>query len=165
MDPPSYEEASRCPPLSSSAPPPPTYREAVQPNPFPVLTPPTVPVAVASPSQDTGIIVHPQTLIGVPCSVCTGSTLPVVQIQPPPALVSVTHLSDSPGLVSCPHCHHVVTTKIKNVPGRDAWCLCICIAVLGLICGFCLIPLMIRGLQDVHHYCPLCGNCLHIYKR
>uniref|UniRef100_A0A3Q3IQ91 LITAF domain-containing protein n=1 Tax=Monopterus albus TaxID=43700 RepID=A0A3Q3IQ91_MONAL len=117
MDPPSYEEASRCPPLSSSAPPPPTYREAV------------------------------------------------VQIQPPPALVSVTHLSDSPGLVSCPHCHHVVTTKIKNVPGRDAWCLCICIAVLGLICGFCLIPLMIRGLQDVHHYCPLCGNCLHIYKR
>uniref|UniRef100_A0A3P8N6D1 LITAF domain-containing protein n=1 Tax=Astatotilapia calliptera TaxID=8154 RepID=A0A3P8N6D1_ASTCA len=70
----------------------------------------------------------------------------------------------APGLVRCPHCSHLVTSKVTHVPGTALhWCfLCLC---FRLICGFCLIPLMVRGMQDTHHSCPQCGNPLHVHKR
>ncbi|KAE8300384.1 hypothetical protein D5F01_LYC00522 [Larimichthys crocea] len=182
MEPPSYEEARHHPPalspqglnilpppsydasLSSPSTPPPTYGEAVtiQQNPFPVLTPPT---DVTSPSQNAGVIIHPPTQIGVTPPVSRTQTQPVVVTQPAPVPISVTYLADSPGLVRCPNCHHTVTSEVTYLPGRAAWCMCVLLSLMGLICGFCLIPFMMNSLQDVHHSCPQCGNHLHIYKR
>ncbi|XP_073339282.1 lipopolysaccharide-induced tumor necrosis factor-alpha factor homolog [Pagrus major] len=185
MDPPSYEEANLhrpavgtqafdiLPPpsydasLPSPSTPPPTYGEAVtvQPDPFPVLTPPRVPTAVTYPPQNNGFIVHSVTQIGVTPSVNVMQTQPVVVTQPPPVPILPMYLKDVPGLVLCPHCNHVVTSQVTYLPGKAAWCLCFLLTMMGLICGFCLIPFAVRGLQDAHHSCPNCGNHLHIYTR
>ncbi|XP_070684656.1 lipopolysaccharide-induced tumor necrosis factor-alpha factor homolog [Pempheris klunzingeri] len=183
MEPPSYEEASLHPPaqgtaafnfppppsydasLLSPSTPPPTYGEAVtvHANSFPVLTPPA---AVTSPAQNNGIIIHQITQIGVPLPVSGRETQPeAVVTQPPPVPISVTCLRDVPSVVRCPHCHHVVTTKVTYLAGRAAWCMCFLLTMMGLVCGFCLIPFMVRGLQDAHHSCPRCENHLHIYTR
>lgn len=176
MEPPSYEEASLHPPaqgtaafppppsydasLHSPPTPPPTYGEAVtvQPDPFPVLTVPT-----AGTSQNNGLIIHPITQIGVSSSRQTQPA--VVVTQPPPVPVSVSHLDEFPSLVVCPHCHHAVTTKVTYQPGKAAWCMCFLLAIMGFICGCCLIPLMVRSLQDAYHSCPHCGNHLHTFTR
>ncbi|KAM6942365.1 lipopolysaccharide-induced tumor necrosis factor-alpha factor homolog [Lycodopsis pacificus] len=181
MEPPSYEEASLHPPAPPTAPfnilppsyyhaslhspptPPPTYREAVriQPDPFPVLTVPTVET-----SRGYGTIIHPLTQIGGAPSARSRQTQPaVVTTQPPPVPVSVTHLGDVPAVVRCPHCHRVVTTKVTYQPGSAAWCTCVLLAMMGLLCGCCLIPLMMKGLQDAHHSCPQCKNHLHTHIR
>ncbi|XP_018558722.1 lipopolysaccharide-induced tumor necrosis factor-alpha factor homolog isoform X2 [Lates calcarifer] len=150
MEPPSYEEASLHPPPLSPAgfniPPPPSYDASLT---SPSTPPPTYGEAV-----------------GVTPTVNGRQTQPVVVVtQPPPVPISVPYLRDSPGLVRCPYCHHTVTTKVTYVPGKTAWCLCILLSLMGLICGFCLIPLMVHGLQDAHHSCPQCGNQLHVYTR
>uniref|UniRef100_A0A8C3A9S4 LITAF domain-containing protein n=1 Tax=Cyclopterus lumpus TaxID=8103 RepID=A0A8C3A9S4_CYCLU len=89
----------------------------------------------------------------------------VVTTQPAPFPISVTHLADVPGLVRCPHCHNIVTSEVTYQSGKAAWCTCMLLAMMGLICGFCLIPLMVRGLQDAHHSCPHCKKHLHVYTR
>ncbi|CAJ1052605.1 lipopolysaccharide-induced tumor necrosis factor-alpha factor homolog [Xyrichtys novacula] len=185
MEPPSYEEARFHPPALSSqgynippppsydvslhAPPtpPPTYGEAVtvQPDPFPVLTPPRLPTSASSPSQNTGVIIHPTTQIGVSSSsVGRRQTQPVVT-QPQPVPVTLSYLEDNPAVVHCPHCRHVVTSKVTYQPGKAAWCMCILLTLMGLVCGFCLIPFMVRSLQDAHHSCPNCGKHLYTYTR
>ncbi|XP_035516710.1 lipopolysaccharide-induced tumor necrosis factor-alpha factor homolog [Morone saxatilis] len=183
MEPPSYEESRLHPPalsaqvfnippppsydasLSPPSTPPPTYGEAItnQPDPFPVLTPPRVPPA--GHSQSTGLIIHPPIQVGVTPSVSSRQTQPVVVTQPQPVPITVTCLREAPGLVHCPHCHHVVTTKVTYHPGRAAWCMCCLLTVMGLICGCCLIPFMVHSLQDAHHSCPQCGKQLHTYTR
>lgn len=184
MEPPSYEDARLHPPalvsgglnippppsysvsLHSPPTPPPTYGEAVtvQPDPFPVLTPPRVPTAGSSPSRNTGVIVHPTTQIGVPSSVSSRQTQPVVT-QPAPVPVLVTHLRDTSAVVRCPHCSRVDATKVTHQPGKAAWCMCLLMSFMGLICGCCLIPFMVSSLQDVHHSCSHCGKHLHTYTR
>ncbi|KAM7419558.1 hypothetical protein PAMA_016592 [Pampus argenteus] len=172
MEPPTYEEASLHPPaldteafnnppppyydasFSLPSTPPPTYGEAVtvRPDPFPVLTP----LTVTSP----GITTHPTTQVG-------GVTPPVVVVSEPRSSpsISVVYLRDVPAEIRCPHCLHVVTTKVTYLPGSIAWFMCILLTLMGLVCGFCLIPFMVRGLQDAHHSCPHCGKHLHTYKR
>uniref|UniRef100_A0A2I4BGK8 Lipopolysaccharide-induced tumor necrosis factor-alpha factor homolog n=1 Tax=Austrofundulus limnaeus TaxID=52670 RepID=A0A2I4BGK8_AUSLI len=179
MEPPSYEEANRHPSIPSrvglnnenlaSAPstPPPTYREAVHQDPFPVLTPPSVPAAEVPPSQPAEVTVHPLTQIGrrggASSSRQTQSVVVVSQPQPVP--IVPTSLIDAPGLIRCPHCQHLVTTKVTYKPGCAAWCSCTLLALMGLICGICLIPLMLRRMQDAHHYCPDCEKKVYVYKR
>uniref|UniRef100_A0A669EW87 LITAF domain-containing protein n=1 Tax=Oreochromis niloticus TaxID=8128 RepID=A0A669EW87_ORENI len=93
-------------------------------------------------------------------------TQPIAVVsQPQPVPIAVEYLRGAPGLVRCPHCSHLVTSKVTHVPGTAAWCWCVILAMAGLICGFCLIPLMVRGMQDTHHSCPQCGNALHVHKR
>ncbi|XP_061586964.1 lipopolysaccharide-induced tumor necrosis factor-alpha factor homolog [Cololabis saira] len=182
MEPPSYEEASHHPPahgtegfncvappaydnsLFSPSTPPPAYGEAIQPDLFPILTTPTVPTVVIPPPYNSGVTVHPLTQVGVGVNSRQAQTVVVVS-QPQPVAISVQALRDAPGLVRCPHCRHLVTSKVTYSPGTAAWCACIFIALMGLICGFCLIPLMLRGLQDVHHSCPHCGRHLHVYTK
>ncbi|XP_049427439.1 lipopolysaccharide-induced tumor necrosis factor-alpha factor homolog [Epinephelus fuscoguttatus] len=178
MEPPSYEEASLHAPAHGTATyppppsynaslhappsPPPTYGEAVtvQPDPFPVLT---VPTGVTS--QNSGFIIHPITQIGVTQPVSSRQTQPAVVTQPLPVPVSVSHLEEFPSLIVCPHCHHSVTTKVTHQPGKAAWCMCVLLTMMGFVCGCCLIPLMVRSLQDVHHSCPNCGTHLHTFAR
>ncbi|XP_068445438.1 lipopolysaccharide-induced tumor necrosis factor-alpha factor homolog [Clinocottus analis] len=176
MEPPSYEEAGLHPPVQGTAAfnilpppsysaslhsvptPPPSYREAVtvQPDRFPIL----------NVQQHHGSIIHPVTQIGVTSSGGSGQTQPaVVTTQPAPVPISVTHLGDVPGLVRCPHCRNVVTTKVSYQSGKAAWCTCLLLAMMGLICGCCLIPFMMRGLQDAYHSCPHCKNHLHVHTR
>uniref|UniRef100_A0A3Q1FUV1 Lipopolysaccharide-induced tumor necrosis factor-alpha factor homolog n=1 Tax=Acanthochromis polyacanthus TaxID=80966 RepID=A0A3Q1FUV1_9TELE len=140
MEPPSYEEASRQPPAGVTETftfsPPPAYDASL---PSPSTPPPTYGEAVGVTAPRRGM--RTQTVV----------------TQPQPVPVLVPSLRDSPALVRCPHCHHLVTTKVQYAPGKAAWCL--------LVCGFCLIPLMVRGLQDAHHSCPRCETPLHIYMR
>ncbi|XP_029915120.1 lipopolysaccharide-induced tumor necrosis factor-alpha factor homolog [Myripristis murdjan] len=181
MDPPSYDEANLHPPalspdalnippppsydasLASPPTPPPTYREAVtvQPDPFPVLAPPTVTTAVTSVPQQPGYIIHHSTQIGITETVQTRPAPTVVVVQPQ----AVSALGESPGVIQCPYCHQIVTTKVAYIPGRAAWCMCLLFTLTGLVCGCCLIPFMMHGVQDVHHSCPQCNNHLHIYAR
>ncbi|XP_041839620.1 lipopolysaccharide-induced tumor necrosis factor-alpha factor homolog isoform X2 [Melanotaenia boesemani] len=185
MDPPSYQEASRHPPAQSteglnfSGPPPlayntfaspttppPSYGDTVQRDLFPVLIPPSVPAVEPPRAQDAGFIVHPVSQIGVtpPVRSTRVQTVAVVS-QPQPVPILVEYLRDIPGLVHCTHCQQLVTSKVKYVPGAAAWCSCVFLALMGLFCGCCLIPLMIRGMQNVIHSCPHCGKQLHVYKR
>ncbi|XP_047190116.1 lipopolysaccharide-induced tumor necrosis factor-alpha factor homolog isoform X2 [Scophthalmus maximus] len=150
MEPPPYEEAILHPPaLRSEGPitsPPPTYYASLS---SPSTPPPTYGEAVG-PTQ----------------AVNGGRTRPTVVVTQPSAVpVTVTYLRDLPGLVRCPHCHHTVTTKVTYLPGGAAWCMCVMLALMGLVCGFCLIPLIVRGLQDAHHSCPRCGKHLHVFTR
>ncbi|TDH16381.1 hypothetical protein EPR50_G00019440 [Perca flavescens] len=164
MEPPSYEEATLHPSgLGSPSTPPPTYVEAVttQPDSFPVLT---LPTAGTSPSQNTGLITYQLTQIGA--SDRGRQTQPAVVVtQPQPVPILMTRLGDIPGLVCCPHCNNVVTSKVTYVPGWVAWCMCLLIILMGFVCGCCLIPFAMRSLHDVHHSCPQCGKHLHTYRR
>ncbi|XP_076001324.1 lipopolysaccharide-induced tumor necrosis factor-alpha factor homolog [Genypterus blacodes] len=186
MDPPSYDEASRHPPalvtpanippppsyaasLSMPSTPPPTYGETVtiQPDPFPLLaSSPLSAAAMSHPQHPGNIIIHPSTQIGVRQTVGSIQNQTVVVVQPRSSgSVAVASLTDVPTVITCPHCHNVVTTKVTYSPGMAAWCTCLFLAVTGLVCGCCLIPLMMRGMQDAHHSCPHCGNSVHKYKR
>uniref|UniRef100_A0A669BB74 LITAF domain-containing protein n=1 Tax=Oreochromis niloticus TaxID=8128 RepID=A0A669BB74_ORENI len=91
------------------------------------------------------------------CSYLLLITSPPIAVvsQPQPVPIAVEYLRGAPGLVRCPHCSHLVTKLHPRF-------LCLC---FRLICGFCLIPLMVRGMQDTHHSCPQCGNALHVHKR
>ncbi|XP_015232823.1 PREDICTED: lipopolysaccharide-induced tumor necrosis factor-alpha factor homolog [Cyprinodon variegatus] len=182
MEPPSYDEANRhlsvqtaglsdhtSPPAYTPGPspstPPPTYGEAVQPSAFPVLTPPTGPFILVAPPANSGITVHPLTQIDErPAAARRAPTVAVVS-QPQPVPIIVSSLRDAPGFVLCPHCQQLVTSKVTYVAGKAAWCTCVILALLGLFCGFCLIPLCMRSMQDAHHSCPHCGKKLHIYER
>ncbi|XP_034455056.1 lipopolysaccharide-induced tumor necrosis factor-alpha factor homolog [Hippoglossus hippoglossus] len=179
MEPPTYEEAALHPParntqglytppppsyyasLSSPSTPPPTYVEAVriQRDPFPILSLPSVPTSVTSTPRNAGYIIHPLTQVGATQTVNSSQT------QPTPVPIRLSDLTKQPGLVRCPHCRRTVTTNVKYHPSKDAWGLCILLAVMGLICGFCLIPLIACGLQDAYHSCPECGRHLFTYKR
>ncbi|XP_036067889.1 cell death-inducing p53-target protein 1 homolog [Oryzias melastigma] len=172
MEPPSYEEISQQPPAlrievsnppayTSSLPstPPPAYGDAVQSNPFPLLTRPSVPVVVISSEQPPGVIVHQVTQYGG-----RRSEVAVVS-QPAPVPIIASCLRESPALVVCPHCQELVTTKIKHVAGKNAWGICMTLSLLGLFCGFCLIPLAIPRCQDVVHLCPSCKKQIYVFER
>lgn len=51
--------------------------------------------------------------------------------QPRPVPIQPAYLTDTSGLVSCPSCHQVVSSKIKYVPGTYAWGMCVCLALRG----------------------------------
>ncbi|CAN9510562.1 unnamed protein product [Ophioblennius macclurei] len=186
MDPPSYDEARFIGPsqviqtISSNPPPtydasiaipptpPPGYIEAVTSptNPFPVLTPPLLATVEPAHRHTNGVVVHPVTRVGAHQHARGAHNHPsVVVTQPAPVPVRVTCLSDFPAVIRCPHCRHTVTTKVKFVASDSAWCLCVILALLGLFCGCCLIPLMVRSMQDAHHSCPHCGKRVHVYRR
>uniref|UniRef100_A0A3P9MT29 LITAF domain-containing protein n=1 Tax=Poecilia reticulata TaxID=8081 RepID=A0A3P9MT29_POERE len=95
-----------------------------------------------------------------------GSRAPTVAVvsQPQPVPIILNSLRDSPGFVHCPHCLELVTSNVTYVAGRTAADLTILLC-FRLFCGFCLIPLCMRGLQDAHHSCPQCGKKLYIYER
>ncbi|XP_033821011.1 lipopolysaccharide-induced tumor necrosis factor-alpha factor [Periophthalmus magnuspinnatus] len=143
--------------------PPPSYGEAVEfvPDHFPVLT---VPV---SPRHNTGVFIHPATEVPVVVtqSISVTQSSPVVIYQPQPVpLVVPSQLTDSPAHIQCPHCGRTGTTLVSHVPSATAWCSCALLAFMGLICGFCLIPLLVRSCQDTHHSCPHCHRVVHVYK-
>lgn len=166
--PPSYDASLSAPPAplatANPADPPPAYREAVTlpPDPFPVLAPPTVTSLPAN-----AAFIHPTTHVGVSPPLNRQQAVVVVSSQPLSGgcPISLSHLGEIPGLVRCPYCRNTVTTKVTYRPGAAAWGLCILLTVMGLVCGICLIPFMVRGLQDVRHSCPQCGNHLYTYTR
>ncbi|XP_068583482.1 lipopolysaccharide-induced tumor necrosis factor-alpha factor homolog isoform X2 [Cebidichthys violaceus] len=150
MEPPPYEEASLHPPTLGTAS-------------FNILPPSYYHVSLHSPPTPPPTYV--EAVGGAPSARSRQTQPAVVTTQPPPVPVSVTHLGDVPAVVRCPHCQRVVTTKVTYKPGSAAWCTCVLLAMMGLICGCCLIPLMMKGLQDAHHSCPQCKNKLHVHTR
>ena len=78
---------------------------------------------------------------------------PVVVMMGPPAAMA----SDFPVAMTCPSCHNTIVTQVVPEPGLLTWLSCVGLSVLGFVCGCCLIPFCIRGLQDSVHRCPACG--------
>uniref|UniRef100_A0A3Q3W8G3 LITAF domain-containing protein n=1 Tax=Mola mola TaxID=94237 RepID=A0A3Q3W8G3_MOLML len=145
MDPPSYEEANVLPaavhPEALNIPPPPSYENSIH---SPTTPPPTYGEAVGVAPTQT-------------------QTQQVIVTQPQPVPVALPYLTDFPALTCCPHCNQTVTTKVTFKPGAAAWGLCL--IVMLLCCGCCLIPFMMPSLREAHHSCPQCKTHLHIYKR
>ncbi|XP_056593337.1 lipopolysaccharide-induced tumor necrosis factor-alpha factor homolog [Triplophysa dalaica] len=86
----------------------------------------------------------------------------VIVVQPQQIVLS---LGDTQTATVCRYCHNSILTVVEYKPGCAAWAMCFLIALLGLICGFCLIPFCVRGFQDAHHSCPQCHSHLGIYRR
>lgn len=184
MDPPSYEEAEQHPrargpevlhippppayntTVSSPPTPPPAYGEAVEfvPDHFPVLNVPRA-------QQNSAVFIHPTTQVIGPVPVVVTQPVsgtrssPAVIYQPQPVAVVPSQLTDCPGYMQCPHCGRTGTTVVSYAPSGTAWCLCMLLALAGLVCGFCLIPLLAKSYQNTHHSCPHCKKVVHVYKR
>ncbi|KAM4603331.1 protein disulfide-isomerase [Polymixia lowei] len=100
MDPPSYEEASLHPPVLgtvvSNDAPPPTYSASLA---SPSTPPPSYREAVSVVERiETVVLDQPQ---------------------------SIDALGESPAQIRCPYCHQAVTTDVKYMPGKAAWCMCL----------------------------------------
>ncbi|XP_046693107.1 lipopolysaccharide-induced tumor necrosis factor-alpha factor homolog isoform X2 [Silurus meridionalis] len=74
-------------------------------------------------------------------------------------------LGPAPTVTTCPHCQHQITTSVRYRPGGTAWATCCLLTVVGLVCGFCLIPCCLKEFQDAYHSCPACKNYLGVYIR
>jgi len=82
---------------------------------------------------------------------------PVVATQ----LVVPTELSEVPVDLTCVHCQHHVTTKIRRKASRYSWCLCCSLSLLLLCCvPFCCCDC----LNITEHRCSNCGRLLGKYK-
>lgn len=85
---------------------------------------------------------------------------------PPPVatqLVVPTQLSDGPVDLTCVHCQHHVTTRVKTGPSCLTWSLCTCLCLF--VCWpFCLIPFCCGSLNVTEHYCSNCDKLLGKYK-
>ncbi|XP_043089609.1 lipopolysaccharide-induced tumor necrosis factor-alpha factor homolog [Puntigrus tetrazona] len=86
----------------------------------------------------------------------------VIIVQPQQMFV---RLDDSPTATVCKYCHKSIITNVQYKSGSAAWGMCCLLTLLGLICGFCLIPFCVRGFKDAHHSCPYCNKHLGIYTR
>ncbi|XP_051559810.1 lipopolysaccharide-induced tumor necrosis factor-alpha factor homolog [Myxocyprinus asiaticus] len=169
--PPAYSEINEFPlfeglpatsPLYTPAIAPPPYRETdrvqgfpqntnrTRANPYPVLNVPTR-ITMVNHSQQ---VLMQQTVRTVAPQ--------VIVVQPQQRVVV---LGDTPTVTVCQYCHKNILTNVEYKPGGAAWSMCCLLTLLGLICGFCLIPFFVRGFQDAHHTCPCCRKHLGIYIR
>ncbi len=57
-----------------------------------------------------------------------------------------------PQSVICQNCNSSVVTVTNTVNGLTTWLLVAGIALVGCICGCCLIPLCIQDVKDVEHH-------------
>jgi len=86
---------------------------------------------------------------------------------PPPVatqLVVPTDLSDGPVDLTCVHCQHHVTTKVKSGPSLLTWAMCVCLCVLVVCIPCSCIPFCSNTLKVTEHYCSNCGRLLGKYK-
>lgn len=158
--PPSYLEASACPPHPTEVPrtPPPAYT----PGPYP----PSYNDARRQ-AHHHGNRTDPYPVLSIPETVVNRRDLMVNphSMSPTVVVVQPNAVGDSPTVTVCPHCHQQVTTNITHKAGMAAWSTCLLLTLLGLICGFCLIPFLIKGCKDVHHSCPECHRHIGIFIR
>jgi len=85
---------------------------------------------------------------------------------PPPVatqLVVPTQLSDGPVDLTCVHCQHHVTTRVKSGPSIMTWALCTCLCLFLCLPCACL-PFCSNRLKVTEHYCSNCNRLLGKYK-
>lgn len=85
---------------------------------------------------------------------------------PPPVatqLVVPTDLSDGPVDLTCVHCQHHVTTRVKSGPSMLTWGFCACLCMF--LCWPCAcLPFCSNRLKVTRHFCSNCGILLGVYK-
>jgi lipopolysaccharide-induced tumor necrosis factor-alpha factor len=87
-------------------------------------------------------------------------------LQPVPLhILTTTVPQPTPFVVSCPHCHRVVTTEASSVPGLLTYVCCFGILALGGWLGCCLVPFLADSLRDIEHHCPACRRVIARYQR
>ncbi|XP_046693106.1 lipopolysaccharide-induced tumor necrosis factor-alpha factor homolog isoform X1 [Silurus meridionalis] len=159
-------------------PPLPSYSEAVQ-NPQPSSPPPTYGEAVGVLPVNTTVSPYP--ILSIPTETTQPYTTPHNSTRPTHTVfVQPSHhqlpqwqqqqqqggsLGPAPTVTTCPHCQHQITTSVRYRPGGTAWATCCLLTVVGLVCGFCLIPCCLKEFQDAYHSCPACKNYLGVYIR
>ncbi|XP_067298924.1 lipopolysaccharide-induced tumor necrosis factor-alpha factor homolog isoform X2 [Pseudorasbora parva] len=120
-------------------------------NPYPVLN---VPPQIAMVRQEQMLMQQEVRAVAVAPQ--------VIMVQPQQRVVV---FGDTPTVTVCQYCHKSIITNVEYKPGSAAWGMCLLLTLLGLICGFCLIPFFVKGFQDAHHTCPSCHRHLGIYNR
>ena len=80
-----------------------------------------------------------------------------------PVAVSVVFGENPVSNYQCPYCGNVVTTNLRYSVGNFA--LLITLIAFLFIGIFAVIFLLIDGLKDVEHICPVDGKVLGTYKR
>uniref|UniRef100_A0AAY5KNX8 Si:dkeyp-75b4.8 n=1 Tax=Esox lucius TaxID=8010 RepID=A0AAY5KNX8_ESOLU len=140
---------------------PPPYTEATFYPPIPVTASPAN--CSLHPNYSTPPPTYREAVVNGASFQQTNQRIPstVVYIDP----VSVGPLGDAPCMTRCSNCRQNITTIVTYKPGMAAWSMCLLFTLLGLICGCCLIPFLLRGFQDAHHTCPLCHAHLYIHIR
>eukprot|EP00088_Acartia_fossae_P004085 TRINITY_DN11746_c0_g1_i1.p1 TRINITY_DN11746_c0_g1~~TRINITY_DN11746_c0_g1_i1.p1 ORF type:complete len:152 (-),score=14.75 TRINITY_DN11746_c0_g1_i1:594-1049(-) len=86
---------------------------------------------------------------------------------PPPVatqLVVPTQLSDGPVDLTCIHCQHHVTTRIKTKSSGLTWAICTCLCLVGVCLPCACIPFCMDKFKVTEHYCSNCGILLGKYK-
>ncbi|KAG7315525.1 hypothetical protein KOW79_020391 [Hemibagrus wyckioides] len=144
--------------------PPPSYTEATQSS-QPQTPPPTYVEAVGVPPMQLDSAVSPYPILSIPTEVTPVHHTQAVFVQPSPHQLLAGTLGAAPTVIICPYCHQQITTSVSYKPGNAAWAMCCLLTLLGLVCGFCLIPCFVKEFQDVHHSCPACSKFLGIYVR
>jgi len=85
---------------------------------------------------------------------------------PPPVatqLVVPTDLSDGPVDLTCVHCQHHVTTRVKSGPSILTWGACACLFMF--LCWPCsVLPFCSSRLKVTRHFCSNCDTLLGVYK-
>ncbi|KAG5277694.1 hypothetical protein AALO_G00090350 [Alosa alosa] len=74
-------------------------------------------------------------------------------------------LGDQPSVTVCPNCGKRVMTRVVFKSGPFSWVMCSTCIIFGLVFGCCVIPFFMDYFKDAHHFCPECGNPLHVHKR
>ncbi|RWS05291.1 hypothetical protein B4U79_12763 [Dinothrombium tinctorium] len=70
-----------------------------------------------------------------------------------------------PTRMICQICHQEITTVTRPVVGGYTWIMAGMMALLGLVCGCCLLPFYSDCCKDVEHHCPFCGSYIGTYQR
>ncbi|KAI7810769.1 lipopolysaccharide-induced tumor necrosis factor-alpha factor homolog [Triplophysa rosa] len=152
--PPPYSEATyseaTAPPIDTNQQQANRFPSGAQADQFPVLNMPRVVVV----NHTEQVIVRQQ--------IVKNEAPQVIVVQPQQMVLA---LGDTQTATVCKYCHNSILTVVEYKPGCAAWAMCILLTVLGLVCGFCLIPFCVRGFQDAHHSCPQCRRHLGIYRR
>ncbi|XP_062393548.1 uncharacterized protein LOC134081501 [Sardina pilchardus] len=87
------------------------------------------------------------------------------QSQGPGMVIVSGSLGDQPSVTVCPNCGRRVMTRVVYRSGPFSWLMCTTCMIFGLVLGCCVIPFFMDSFKDAHHFCPDCGNPLHVHKR
>jgi len=77
----------------------------------------------------------------------------------------VRFVNFEPKHMTCPKCHHNITTQLTYEVGDSAWSWCCCCVIIGCFLGCCFLPFYMDRFKDVVHNCPRCHHEIAKYSR
>ncbi|KAL7048572.1 hypothetical protein ACKWTF_003405 [Chironomus riparius] len=87
--------------------------------------------------------------------------------QPQPQQVFIQQapvLGPDPVGITCPNCRARIATEVADMTTMRTHSMALLLAILGCVCGCCLIPYCTKSFQAQKHTCPLCRSVIGIYR-